>query len=61
MFQSDLRRVQKQAYLCCADCCDKSNLDMVGVQNCITRCQDPVQNIQEFVQSEMNRFQVDIV
>ena len=36
-----LRPMQKQGYLCCAECCDSAGPSPQALQACIMRCTDP--------------------
>ena len=56
--KSQMRPMQKDAYLCCSRCFDTSSASDAQIQNCIQNCQQPVQYNQQVMQREMNAFQV---
>ncbi|KAL6765310.1 hypothetical protein V8C86DRAFT_2457481 [Haematococcus lacustris] len=48
--------VQKNAFLCCAKCCDTSS-SVQEIQGCVERCSNPVQQVQKSIQHVMQDFQ----
>lgn len=50
--------LQKGGYLCSAKCFDNKNLSSEQIQNCVERCQVPMQQVQQYLQQEMQSFQV---
>ena len=45
-------------YQCSATCCQKESYSMDDIQNCIDKCNAPVNQTQSFLQSELSNFQV---
>ncbi|XP_055335390.1 protein FAM136A-like [Paramacrobiotus metropolitanus] len=54
---SHLRKVQGQAFKCCASCCDDTRSSMEVRQNCIGKCMEPVANSQDILAAELSNFQ----
>lgn len=50
--------LQKGGYLCSVKCIDNKNLSSEQLQNCVERCQMPMQQVQQYLQQEMQSFQV---
>ena len=44
---------------CSANCCDDGKLSMENVQTCIEHCTQPAMQIQELLQNELQRMQVN--
>jgi len=55
--RSKLRGLQRGMHLCAADCHGDSMSSMDEVHRCVERCQAPTQKAQQYVQSELERFQ----
>eukprot|EP00195_Chlamydomonas_chlamydogama_P004866 CAMPEP_0202901382 /NCGR_PEP_ID=MMETSP1392-20130828/14223_1 /ASSEMBLY_ACC=CAM_ASM_000868 /TAXON_ID=225041 /ORGANISM="Chlamydomonas chlamydogama, Strain SAG 11-48b" /LENGTH=141 /DNA_ID=CAMNT_0049587937 /DNA_START=71 /DNA_END=496 /DNA_ORIENTATION=- len=47
---------QKQAFLCCAQCCDNTT-NMQQVQSCVERCTSGPAQFQKIIQANMAEFQ----
>ncbi|KAF1329672.1 hypothetical protein FI667_g5865, partial [Globisporangium splendens] len=52
-----LRDLQKSGYTCSAKCFDNKNWSAEQLQQCVERCQMPMQQIQNYMQQEMQSFQ----
>ncbi|XP_039267744.1 protein FAM136A-like [Styela clava] len=52
-----VRKYQKKAYLCGANCCDNTSASAEEVQRCIETCQRPLAEMQNNVKQELERFQ----
>ncbi|EDO34117.1 predicted protein [Nematostella vectensis] len=55
--QHQLRPIQHKSHLCAAKCCDNQSASKASVQQCMTRCFQPLQDIQKFMETELQRFQ----
>jgi len=55
--KSTLRGYEKKMHLCAAECCDDDLAHVEDVHRCIEKCQQPTQQAQQYVQSELERFQ----
>lgn len=49
---------QKGGYVCSAKCFDNKNWSAEQLQQCVERCQMPMQQVQNYLQQEMQSFQV---
>lgn len=56
-----LRKMQADCFKCSTRCCENANWTSEDVQNCLTRCQAPVQEAQNFLEGELNNYQVCII
>ena len=54
--KSHLNPMQKNAYLCSANCFDKK-VDQANIQNCVQNCQQKTGMAQQVIQQEMGEFQ----
>ncbi|TMW62118.1 hypothetical protein Poli38472_009611 [Pythium oligandrum] len=52
-----LRDFQKSGYVCAAKCFDNKGWNTEQIQNCVERCQMPMQQVQGYLQNEMQSFQ----
>lgn len=52
-----LRRMQADCFKCSTRCCENGTWSSEDVQNCLTRCQAPVQEAQTFLETELNNYQ----
>jgi hypothetical protein len=52
-----LRPMQKQAYICSAECFDNPTMNEERIQMCLNTCTGNVRNTQNAMQNEMNNFQ----
>jgi len=52
-----LRGLERQMHLCAADCTGDMDRTVEEVHRCVERCQGPTQAAQQYVQSELERFQ----
>jgi len=55
--RSKLRGLERNMHLCAAECCSDSAANVEDVHRCIEKCQGPTQRAQQYVQSELERFQ----
>ena len=55
--RTHLRGMERAMHECAAKCCADTNASMADVQGCVSRCETPRTNTQQFVQNELNRFQ----
>jgi len=55
--RSRLRNLERDMHLCAAKCCDDPGANIDDVHRCVERCQQPTVRAQQFVQSELERFQ----
>ena len=56
-----LRPMQLKMHMCAADCCRDTESSMEKSQACIEKCQGEASRAQNYMQAEMQRFQVKIV
>lgn len=56
-----LRKMQADCFKCSTRCCENTNWTSEDVQSCLTRCQAPVQEAQNFLEGELNNYQVCII
>ncbi|CCI45810.1 unnamed protein product [Albugo candida] len=52
-----IRDFQKRGYLCSAQCFDDKTSSSEQIQNCVERCQFPMQQLQNVIQQELQSFQ----
>ncbi|RLN89171.1 hypothetical protein BBJ28_00011352 [Nothophytophthora sp. Chile5] len=52
-----LRGLQRDGYLCAAKCFENKNWSSEQLQSCVERCQMPTQQVNQFMQQEMQNFQ----
>jgi len=52
-----LRSLERDMHLCAANCCDDKTAKIDDVHSCVERCQQPTMRAQQYVQSELERFQ----
>jgi len=55
--RAKLRDYERRMHLCAADCCSDSSANVEDVHRCIEKCQAPTQRAQQYVQTELERFQ----
>lgn len=55
--KSHLCAIQKKAYLCAADCCDKKSGSFEAVQDCAENCTRSLQVAQHYLKNEFEDFQ----
>jgi len=55
--KSCMRNIQGEMHKCAAKCCDRTDLSMEGNHECISRCSQPLQSAQAYVEREVNAFQ----
>jgi len=55
--RSKLRGYERSMHLCAAECCEDSTATVEDVHRCVEKCQVPTQRAQQYVQSELERFQ----
>lgn len=56
--RSVLRELQRGGYVCSAKCFDNKSWSAEQLQQCVERCQMPVQQVQGYLQQELGAFQV---
>lgn len=49
---------QAQTFRCSAQCCEDTSSSMDSVQRCLNNCAAPLENLQRFLQSEIENFEV---
>lgn len=52
--------LQADMYRCSTNCCEDKNLSLEEVQNCIDRCSTKVNRAQNYIQGEIQMFQVSL-
>ncbi|GLE00903.1 hypothetical protein PINS_up019375 [Pythium insidiosum] len=52
-----LRDFQKDGYVCAAKCFDNKSWSTEQLQHCVERCQMPMQQVQNYMQNELQSFQ----
>ncbi|XP_023347450.1 protein FAM136A [Eurytemora carolleeae] len=55
--RTKLRGLERSMHLCAADCCTDTTATVEDVHRCVEKCQGPTQRSQQYVQSELERFQ----
>jgi len=55
--RSFLRSYERRMHLCAAECCSDQAAYVEDVHRCIESCQAPARKSQQYVQSELERFQ----
>jgi hypothetical protein len=53
--------LQRKAHLCAAQCCEDQMSGTHNVQSCISKCFLPTQRAQEYINKEVNNFQVNLL
>ncbi|XP_054167143.1 protein FAM136A-like [Oppia nitens] len=52
-----MRQIQGQMHRCAAQCCDRTDLSMDANHECISKCSQPLQTAQTYVEQEVTSFQ----
>ena len=55
--KSHLREVERQMHLCAADCCTNKEASINDMLACKDKCEIPAKKAQQYLQSELERFQ----
>ena len=58
--QTKLRPLQRQSFMCSANCCDDLTATTETFQRCLQKCNIPVQRANQGVKNELQRFQARI-
>ncbi|KXJ15011.1 protein FAM136A [Exaiptasia diaphana] len=52
-----LRPIQGSSHICASKCCENKTFSKDGLQQCMNRCFQPLQEMHKYIEQELGRFQ----